>query len=53
MRRYEINLKDKHDGFILVQARIIAIHPISLYNIVKFDAPDKLQAAIFIVWRTT
>jgi hypothetical protein len=32
---------------------VIAIRPVLLYYDMKFDAPDILGTAIFIVWRTT
>jgi hypothetical protein len=31
---------------------IIALHPVSLYYAMNFDAPDRLRTVTFIVWRT-
>jgi hypothetical protein len=31
---------------------VIALHPVLLYYAIKFDAPDRLQAATYIIRRT-
>jgi hypothetical protein len=56
MRRSEIVLEDEHDRFKLVQTISWSNSYTSnffLYYAMKFDAPNRLWAATFIVWRTT